>query len=133
MGTGDGQAHRRTQATCSLPVRIYAQSAKKKKPVYSSSTRLSGAFGGNENDRTAVYDFVSSFRGWGDTARVCHAGHWTSAKRRGGKKIRLLVAPFRVGRPPRGRCGCCQRRAPQKGTEEGKGKGKGKDDEASGG
>ena len=29
---------------------------------------LSGAFGGNENDRTAVYDFVSSFRGWGDTA-----------------------------------------------------------------
>ena len=28
---------------------------------------LSGAFGGNENDRTAVYDFVSSFRGWGDT------------------------------------------------------------------
>ena len=33
---------------------------------------LSGAFGGNENDRTAVYDFVSSFRGW-------DAGHWTSA------------------------------------------------------
>lgn len=30
---------------------------------------LSGAFGGNENDRTGVYDFVSSFRGWGDTAR----------------------------------------------------------------
>ena len=30
---------------------------------------LSGAFGGNENDRTAVYDFVSSFRGWGDTAK----------------------------------------------------------------
>lgn len=29
---------------------------------------LSGAFGGNENDRTAVYDFVSSFRGWGDVA-----------------------------------------------------------------
>lgn len=29
---------------------------------------LSGAFGGNENDRTAVYDFVSSFRGWGDSA-----------------------------------------------------------------
>ena len=28
---------------------------------------LSGAFGGNENDRTSVYDFVSSFRGWGDT------------------------------------------------------------------
>ena len=28
---------------------------------------LSGAFGGNENDRTAVYDFVSSFRRWGDT------------------------------------------------------------------
>lgn len=27
---------------------------------------LSGAFGGNENDRTAVYDFVSAFRGWGD-------------------------------------------------------------------
>ena len=27
---------------------------------------LSGAFGGNENDRTAVYDFVSSFRGWCD-------------------------------------------------------------------
>ena len=31
---------------------------------------LSGAFGGNENDRTAVYDFVSSFRGWGDAAKV---------------------------------------------------------------
>ena len=30
---------------------------------------LSGAFGGNENDRTAVYDFVSSFRGWGDAAQ----------------------------------------------------------------
>ena len=30
---------------------------------------LSGAFGGNENDRTAVYDFISSFRGWGDTAK----------------------------------------------------------------
>ena len=30
---------------------------------------LSGAFGGNENDRTAVYDFVSSFRGWGDSAK----------------------------------------------------------------
>ena len=29
---------------------------------------LSGAFGGNENDRTAVYDFISSFRRWGDTA-----------------------------------------------------------------
>ena len=30
---------------------------------------LSGAFGGNENDRTAVYDFVSSFRGWCDAAK----------------------------------------------------------------
>lgn len=30
---------------------------------------LSGAFGGNENDRTAVYDFVSSFRGWGEAAK----------------------------------------------------------------
>ena len=30
---------------------------------------LSGAFGGNENDRTAVYDFVSSFRQWGDQAQ----------------------------------------------------------------
>lgn len=30
---------------------------------------LSGAFGGNENDRTAVYDFVSDFRGWGDEAQ----------------------------------------------------------------
>ena len=30
---------------------------------------LSGAFGGNENDRTAVYDFVSNFRGWGDAAK----------------------------------------------------------------
>ena len=30
---------------------------------------LSGAFGGNENDRSAVYDFVSSFRGWGDTTK----------------------------------------------------------------
>ena len=30
---------------------------------------LSGAFGGNENERTGVYDFVSSFRGWGDDAK----------------------------------------------------------------
>ena len=30
---------------------------------------LSGAFGGNENDRTAVYDFVSDFRRWGDEAQ----------------------------------------------------------------
>ena len=30
---------------------------------------LSGAFGGNENERTAVYDFVSSFRGWGDAVK----------------------------------------------------------------
>ena len=30
---------------------------------------LSGAFGGNENDRTAVYDFVSDFRKWGDEAQ----------------------------------------------------------------
>ena len=30
---------------------------------------LSGAFGGNENDRTAVYDFVSDCRAWGDDAR----------------------------------------------------------------
>ena len=30
---------------------------------------LSGAFGGNENDRTAVYDFVSAFRGWGDATK----------------------------------------------------------------
>ena len=30
---------------------------------------LSGAFGGNENDRTAVYDFVSSFRGWCDATK----------------------------------------------------------------
>ena len=30
---------------------------------------LSGAFGGNENDRTAVYDFVSSFRGWCDESK----------------------------------------------------------------
>ena len=38
---------------------------------------LSGAFGGNENDRSAVYDFVSSFRGWGDEAEcaVLAIGH----------------------------------------------------------
>jgi len=38
---------------------------------------LSGAFGGNENDRSAVYDFVSSFRGWGDEAQcaVLAIGH----------------------------------------------------------
>lgn len=38
---------------------------------------LSGAFGGNENDRTAVYDFISSFRRWGDTAKcaVLVVGH----------------------------------------------------------
>lgn len=38
---------------------------------------LSGAFGGNENDRTAVYDFISSFRKWGDTAKcaILAIGH----------------------------------------------------------
>ena len=38
---------------------------------------LSGAFGGNENDRTAVYDFVSSFRSWGDAAKcaILAIGH----------------------------------------------------------
>ena len=38
---------------------------------------LSGAFGGNENDRTAVYDFVSSFRRWGDEKKctVLVIGH----------------------------------------------------------
>ena len=38
---------------------------------------LSGAFGGNENDRSAVYDFVSSFRGWGDETQcaVLAIGH----------------------------------------------------------
>lgn len=30
---------------------------------------LSGTFGGNENDRTAVYDFISSLRKWGDSAK----------------------------------------------------------------
>ena len=30
---------------------------------------LSGAFGGNENDRTAVYDFISNFRKWGDATK----------------------------------------------------------------
>ena len=49
-------------------MRIYAQSAKIKKASLLVTDPLSGAFGGNENDRTAVYDFVSSFRGWGDTA-----------------------------------------------------------------
>lgn len=38
---------------------------------------LSGAFGNNENDRTTVYDFVSSFRKWADTAQcaVLMIGH----------------------------------------------------------
>ena len=38
---------------------------------------LSGAFGGNENDRSAVYDFVSSFRRWGDEVHcaVLAIGH----------------------------------------------------------
>ena len=38
---------------------------------------LSGAFGNSENDRTAVYDFVSSFRGWGEKAQcaVLVIGH----------------------------------------------------------
>lgn len=38
---------------------------------------LSGAFGSNENDRTAVYDFVSSFRRWADTTKctVFAIGH----------------------------------------------------------
>ena len=30
---------------------------------------LSSAFGGNANDPTAVHDFLSSFRGWGDAAK----------------------------------------------------------------
>ena len=38
---------------------------------------LSGAFGNNENDRTTVYDFVSSFRKWADTTHcaVLMIGH----------------------------------------------------------
>ncbi|MDE0315399.1 MAG: AAA family ATPase [Candidatus Poribacteria bacterium] len=38
---------------------------------------LSGAFGGNENDRTAVYDFISNLRRWGDSAKcaVLVVGH----------------------------------------------------------
>lgn len=38
---------------------------------------LSGAFGGNENDRTAVYDFISALRRWGDTTEcaVLVIGH----------------------------------------------------------
>ena len=43
---------------------------------------LSGGFGGNENERTAVYDFVSSFRGWGDTAKCAMLviGHLPKSK-----------------------------------------------------
>ncbi len=43
---------------------------------------LSGAFGGNENDRTAVYDFISSFRKWGDTAKcaILVIGHLPKGK-----------------------------------------------------
>lgn len=38
---------------------------------------LSGAFGGNENDRAAVYDFISSFRKWGDATEcaILVVGH----------------------------------------------------------
>ena len=38
---------------------------------------LSGAFGNNENDRTTVYDFISDFRMWADTAEcaVLMIGH----------------------------------------------------------
>lgn len=38
---------------------------------------LSGAFGGNENDRAAVYDFISSFRKWSDDVKcaVLAIGH----------------------------------------------------------
>ena len=42
------------------------QICEKKKARLLVMDPLSGAFGGNENDRTAVYDFVSAFRGWGD-------------------------------------------------------------------
>ena len=43
---------------------------------------LSGAFGGNENDRTAVYDFVSDFRKWGDEAQCATLliGHLPKSK-----------------------------------------------------
>ena len=49
---------------------------------------LSGTFGGNENDRTAVYDFVSSFRKWGDTAKcamlmIGHLPKYTDGKSAG--------------------------------------------------
>ena len=40
---------------------------------------LSGAFGGNENDRTAVYDFVSDFRRWGERGTMRCVSHWASA------------------------------------------------------
>jgi RecA-family ATPase len=43
---------------------------------------LSGAFGGNENDRTAVYDFISAMRKWGDTAKcaILVVGHLPKGK-----------------------------------------------------
>lgn len=38
---------------------------------------LSGAFGGNENDRAVVYDFISCFRKWSDTTKcaILIVGH----------------------------------------------------------
>ena len=71
---------------------------------------LSGAFGGNENDRTAVYDFVSSFRGWGDTAKCAMLviGHLPKSKE--GKEAGFSGSPPH-GRHQHGRCGSWKRRS----------------------
>ena len=57
---------------------------------------LSGAFGGNENDRTAVYDFVSSFRGWGDAAKCAMLAHRTPPKRGRGTRL-WIFRKYRLG------------------------------------
>ena len=87
---------------------------------------LSGAFGGNENDRTAVYDFVSSFRGWGDTAKcamlvIGHLPKSKEGKEAGFSGTTAWEASARS-----------MWKLSKKGTakEKEEGKGKGKDDEA---
>ena len=89
---------------------------------------LSGAFGGNENDRTAVYDFVSSFRGWGDTAKCAMLVIGHLPKSQEGKEAGFSGSTAWEASARSMWKLSKKGTAKEKGKEEGKGKGK--DDEA---
>ena len=89
---------------------------------------LSGAFGGNENERTGVYDFVSSFRGWGDDAKcamlvIGHLPKNEEGKKAGYSGNSAWEASVRA-------MWKLEKKIAAKEKGKGKGKGKGKDDES---